>query len=79
MSQIFFLALFAVYRMAYYQDLKNTPDLYERLFTLPRNLSGSLKRSVLRSFAQLHTYHSYVLTYSIPDIVDIVGFEGCKN
>ena len=36
-------------------DMKNTPDLYERLSTLPRNLSGSLARSALRGFAQIHT------------------------
>ena len=68
--------MFAVYRIAYYVDMKNTPDLYERLSTLPRNLSGSLARSALRSFAQIHTYHSHVLTYTIPDMV---RFEGYKN
>ena len=34
--------MFAVYGIAYYIDMKNTPDLYECLFTLPGNLSGSL-------------------------------------
>ena len=67
--------MFEVYRITYYIDMKNTPDLYERLSTLPRNLSGSLARSALPSFAQIHTI-ILMCYYSIPDMV---RFEWCKN